>query len=139
MSESGHAGLPIQVQSRIAQSRRIALCLFVISVGLLVTSARGLGGSAPMLQNPEASRLEVALITSFFLYFLLRMKNTLDRTWLGLAFAGGLVILCEAFFPGAGGRLIAIAGVCSLLIWLAATGVSLWFVWSAFARRGKGK
>lgn len=136
MSESAHAGLPTPVRSWIGRSRRIAVCIFIISVGLLVASARGLGGPAPMLLNPEASRLEVALVTAFILYFLLRMKNALDRTWLGLAFAGGLIILCEAFVPGAGGPLIAIAGVCSLLIWVAATGVSVWFVWSAFARGG---
>lgn len=126
-------------QSCITHSKRKALLALLFSAPVLLVTWRDLHKPFPVLQNPEAARLGTAYVVGLILYLFLRIKCKHERLWLGPALAGGLVGLLTEFFPGVGGPIATGVNVISLLLWLAATVVSIGFVRATFRdedRRG---
>jgi hypothetical protein len=61
-----------------------------------------------------------------------------ERLWLGFALAGGLVGLVTGSFPALVAPAIGVVRVGLLILWLAATLISIWFTRSAFQSGPQG-
>lgn len=128
------------LQSCPRRNRRLAICAFVVSLGIALASVHGIARPFPEERNPGASQLGLSLIDAVLLsLFFLRFKCRHERLWLGTALAGGLLILLGAFLPGFGGTLSTAVNVACLVTWLAATVISVGFLRSAFQATSRGR
>lgn len=119
----------------IRQNRRAATLALFFSLGVMLSSAVGVSRPLSVTQQgPDPFMVRLALVGGAVIlsYVLLSVRCVYERLWSGVADAATIIMALRSFHPGLAVSVVGWLGVVVLLLWLAATIISLGFVRSAF-------
>jgi hypothetical protein len=129
-------------QSCIVRNKRLALLSLIFSGVILAASLRAILRPLSGEREPVSVLVGVVYVISLMMLFIMRTRCWRERLWLGIAVTAATCGLVRGLLPSLSASSVYVLTRVTLLLWLGATVISLWFVISAFgtpsSRHGNG-